>query len=393
MKIARIGCAVVIIILGLMFVGAGIAAFVPMRFTTTAHGQIEPGRVLRVAFPVAGHLSAIADGGEVEKGQVIAALDTAPEEAALASLAGQIELLREQADLERRAMAAGGRQLELDISRAEKRLEHIENQLEAERGRLAELNLEILKSQQREKSLTAQLRRSEEAVLASLIGQGLVTEMEMALSRHRAELAELEAAQLEMEVERTRLGHELRLGELVTQKATTEAEIARLKASPPGGRALLELERRLAELTAEVERAEQSIEAKRIRAPFDGRILAVEAAEDAFVTAGQAVAALADDSEMVFRGSVGQDAIGDVSVGQEARVRIAIYPYLRFGYVEAKVQKYETRLSAGGPAVYPVTFELDEAPFRLSPGLAGSADITVYHGTILNYLTRRFTEE
>ena len=393
MKIARIGCALVLVVLALMFLGAGIAAFVPMRFTTTAHGQIEPGRVLRVAFPTSGHLVAIADGGEVERGQVIAALDAAPEEAALASLAEQIELLREQADLERRAMAAGGRQLELDISRAEKRLEHIENQLEMEKGRLAELNLEILRSQQREKSLTAELRRSEEAVLASLIGQGLVTEMEMALSRHRAELAELEAAQLEMEVERTRLGHELRTGELETQQATTEDEIARLKASPPGGRTLIELERRLAELAAEVERMEQSIEAKRIRAPFDGRILAVEAAQDAFVAAGQTVAALADDSEMVFRGSVGQDAIGDVYIGQEARIRLDIYPYLSFGYVQATVQKHETRLAPGNPAVYPITFEIAKAPFLLTPGLTGSADITIYHGTILSYMTRRFTEE
>lgn len=393
MKIARIGCALVLIILVLMVAGAAIAALVPMRFTTTSHGRLEPGRLLRLAFPAQGRVVWLAEPGAVEEGDLVAALDTTAEEEALTALAKQSALLRRQLDLEKRALEAGGRQLEIDIARAERQLEHLETQLEKERGRLAELDLEIVKYQQQEKSLTAELRRSEEAVLASLIGQGLVTQMEMALSKHRADLAKLEAAQLEMQVEREQLTRELRIKELDTQRAVREAEIASLKAAPPGGRTVVELEGRLAEIEAETERLEQTADAKRLRAPFGGRILTASASKGEIVSAGQPVCQLADDSELVFRGTVGQDAIGDVAPGQEALLRMDVYPYLRFGHIKAEIESVETRLAPGETAVYPVAFKLDKAPFRLTPGLTGAADITVYRGTILKYLTRRFREE
>ena len=387
MKINRIAAGLLFVVLLLLVAVSLFVSIVPIEFTVSAHGRVEPSRVLRVAFPAGGRIVLLARG-PVRKGRLIAALDTSAAKSALASLARRAGLLRKEMDLERKALAAGGRELGLRIAQADQDLKHLEETLSVEKGKLADVSLQIVKLQQEEKALTAVLRRSEEAVLSSLISQGLVTKMEMALSKHRSDLARLEAAQIKLQVDREKLARQLRVGDLAARKTGKESELSILKIRPQGGRGLLGLERQLEEIKAQAERVSQTIADKRILAPFDGQILITLASVGEVASAGQNLLLLADESSLVFRATCGQSLRSDLAVRQKAKVRIENYPHLAFGYVPAALDEIQTRISHTEAPAYVLRFSLGKPPFRIVTGLAGTADVTIFRGTVARYLAR-----
>ena len=372
-----------------LIVSVGVFAFVaPMDFTVTARGRLEPARMIRVAFPGRGRLVFLASGARARKGELLAALDATAEEGALKGLSRRVELLERELGLAREELAAGGRERALDISQAEKELAYVKRRIEIERGSLARVDLAIVKAEQEQRILTAALRRSEEAVLSSLMSQGLVTKMELALSKHRAALARLDASQTKLQVERETIRRGLRVEELASQALAQETRLKVLKNRPPGGRSALALQRGMAELKAETERVSAAIREKRFTAPFDGKILSAAGRAGEIVAAGQCALVFADESKLVFCGSAGEKALTDLKPGLKARIRLNHYPSLSFGTVPATLRKMEVRLVPGEPVGCAVTLELGKPLFRITTGLTGFADVIIFRGTLAQYLMR-----
>lgn len=73
---------------------------------------------------------------------------------------------------------------------------------------------------------------------------------------------------------------------------------------------------------AELERIQLDIGHTTIRAPFDGILNEQEAEIGAVVAPGNPVATLVDNSPLVVSGQISQQAIGQIGVGQSARVRL-----------------------------------------------------------------------
>lgn len=378
-----------LVVLAALIAGVVVFAFVaPMSFTVTAPGRLEPRRMIRVAFEAPGRLVFLAAGPRVRKGEVVAALDATVEQKSLESLGRSIALLETELKIERAAVAAAGRRLKVEIAAREKELENTRRRLRAESGPLARVDLELVKSEQQERILTAALRRSEEAVLSSLIGQGLVTKMEVELSKHRAALARLEEGQTRLQVDREGLTRGLRVDDLKTSEAAKAAEVQALKDRPPGARSVLEIQRRLVELRAERERVAERIQARRRRAPFDGVVQFASARVGEFAPAGHPVMTLADDTALVFRAETGPGALRDVRLAQKVNLRIDSYPRLTFGAVPGRLERLETRLAPGEPTRVRLEVSVGETRLPLRPGMTGQADVVIYRGTLVSYLMR-----
>ncbi|HRU06646.1 MAG TPA: hypothetical protein P5137_12830 [Candidatus Brocadiia bacterium] len=221
MSVYRVAAALVAVVVVLLGAGAGFVFFVPMEFHATAPGRLEPGRMARVSFAMAGRVAMVARGN-VKAGEAVAALDTAAEQAALASLMRQAELLRKEVELEGEALAAAGKEAALELAQAQKDVDRLRTRLELEKGRMAALAVEILKNDQEQKSLTEGLRRSEEAVLASLTRQGVAAQTEMELTKYRAALARLESASMKLLIERERMNQGLRARDLEVEASAAE---------------------------------------------------------------------------------------------------------------------------------------------------------------------------
>ncbi len=388
MSVYRVAAALVAVVVVLLGAGAGFVFFVPMEFHATAPGRLEPGRMARVSFAMAGRVAMVARGN-VKAGEAVAALDTAAEQAALASLMRQAELLRKEVELEGEALAAAGKEAALELAQAQKDVDRLRTRLELEKGRMAALAVEILKNDQEQKSLTEGLRRSEEAVLASLTRQGVAAQTEMELTKYRAALARLESASMKLLIERERMNQGLRARDLEVEASAAETRVAGLKGRPAGGRSVVALRRQLEELEVERARVERAAAEKRFVAPFDGWVMTRNVREGETLAAGQVALVLADEGPLVFRAVADQRLGVEIAVGQKGRVRLDVYPYLAHGAIPAEVTEMQTVMAAGEGASYLLTLRLGPSQRKLAPGLTGQADLVVFKGTTAGYLGSR----
>jgi HlyD family secretion protein len=155
---------------------------------------------------------------------------------------------------------------------------------------------------------------------------------------------------------------------------------------------------------AELAKAEHRSKLTEIRAPVDGVVngLAVR-------TAGQVVAAGAvlltivpDAEELVTEAWLRNDDVGFVSPGMPAKVKLATYPFQKYGWLTGEVTSIgadsevpeSMRNTQGEPLFYKVRIKLaaqalirDGKSFSAKSGMQAVADIQLGERTLLEYLT------
>lgn len=107
-----------------------------------------------------------------------------------------------------------------------------------------------------------------------------------------------------------------------------------------------------------------------LEAPRDGTIIAVPVNVYQVVAAGQPVAVLRTDQTMVLEVGVAETVVGDLKIGQAARVTLEAFPGLD---IEAEVSEIGAGLS--GLAALPVKLRLTNPPPAIRSGQAGEAHI------------------
>jgi multidrug resistance efflux pump len=143
-------------------------------------------------------------------------------------------------------------------------------------------------------------------------------------------------------------------------------------------------------LELQAARLAQDLRHKEIRAPFDGEVISAHIDPGEYLAGGDRVALMvADTSRYVFTGEVSPEERAELRRGQRAQIRLDAYSYLRYGEIEGRLERIEGVYRDGRPAAYALTVALDdELPFPLHTGLKGSAQIVVFHGTLVQYLRR-----
>ncbi len=145
-------------------------------------------------------------------------------------------------------------------------------------------------------------------------------------------------------------------------------------------------------------------------APFDGRVYNIKATQGPVQQGEELFSLLPDDRDLVLEAKVMNQDIGFISPGMKAKVKLATFPYQEFGVIEGEVVSVSpdavVEKDANGRdmgPVFPIKVRLnrDAIPVRgqdvkLTPGMAGTADIVTRKKSILSFLiepiTRKFSE-
>jgi membrane fusion protein len=332
-----------------LIAGALIAYGCVGTYTRKAHvaGVLVPqGGGVNLTAPVSGRVAEIraTEGSSVGDGEVLFVIDT--EHTILSKLGDRTEV-RESADAIsekiglRRAGLVAERQLrtgQAGIRRTSlrRRLQHLSEEI----ARLDdEIALQVRRRQLAEKSL----RRYEDLIAAGFVSSAQVQGQQEAL---------IDQSSRSRSLERMRLNLQREHAELVAEDAQVEGDLANALATIDANIAALEQEA--------IETA--SRRTSLVLAPKAGTVTAVGVGAGQWVNAGQTLAALHPQGVPLEADLYATSRVsGFVEAGQPVRLRIAAFPYQKFGFQAGQV------VEVSGSA-----FALSDLPVAISRAPAGS---------------------
>jgi HlyD family type I secretion membrane fusion protein len=407
---SRAGPRLLILLLsGLLAAALAWAGWATVEQVVRATGQVEPAaRVQVVNHPRGGRVAEllVAEGDEVRRGEVLARLDPALDDSALAELRGRLEAARievarlaaELADAPLRPardlVAARPDLVAEATGLATARRYALERRLAqlASTERQREMELEEQRAQIRRLETTLVLLKEEAAAVDALAAKGLTPRLErVALQRRVADaegelaVAERAAAAAGAAIEEAAAG---RARLLADRESELREELAAARAEA-------------ADLREKVARQQKLVGELELRAPVHGIVKDV-----AVTNPGQSFAAHAPLMRVVPLGGpllveaqVQQRDIGRVHVGQDATVKVMALDYLRFGRLEGEIVRIAADANTDertGATTYTAVvatdrraLELDGVTYPLVPGMLVDVELHVGERSILSYLTDR----
>lgn len=345
----------------------------------TVSGRIAPadGAIKAVA-PQFGRVIArrVREGDQVEEGQVLYELSSerSTKDGGIARrVSAALDERRTLLEQESRAQIRQLQQRLAELSQRQKLL-HDESEVMARGKPLQEKRIRLAESA---------LRRFQ-----ALREQGFVSELQLAQAE--AELAEQQSRLQAVERGRLSTARELALAAGDAAQATSQIELVKLQTA----RTLAALEQEAAE--------QQGRGGVRVLAPAAGVVTALSAQQGESVVAGVALATIVPKaSRLEAHLQAPSNAIGFVAEGQAVRLRVAAFPYQKFGYMTGRVRSVErgpiTETAAGAQgrveAVYRIAVSLDRQTVaaygqqhQLRTGMALEADIKQDRRRLIEWL-------
>jgi hemolysin D len=398
------------------------AAFGQLDIIATAEGKLVPQTLLKIVQPAeAGVVKQLLvnEGDSVKAGQVLARLDTTLASADKAGIASDLDIQKMQ---RRRIEAELADQPMMPKARDEpQRFAQVQSQYLAHRQA-------YLDGLDQEKSLLAKAEHERKSAM------GIVTKLEQTLPTYRrtadayAKLEKdgfiggLAAADKEREaIEKAR--------DLDAQRSTVEALSAMIAAQQKKVSQLQstyksELQRELADIRAKIAQLQPNLDKTvyreglmELRAPQDGTIKDLATTTvGAVVQPGTVVLTLVPEGEQLFADvSIKNEDVGFTQVGQTAQIKLAAYPFQRYGMLTGNViylsadaienNKPNTTSSAintnasdpstpASVATYKARVQLDTQLLKdpqgnrlmLTPGMQVVAEVNQGKRTVLEYL-------
>jgi HlyD family secretion protein len=423
----------IILLLGATLVGCGRSSTpTPTPFATappsasnfhsgggvTASGEVVPARDAALSLPTDGVIAEVlvAEGDEVEAGQLLIRLESTQQTAAVA----QAEARLRQAQVRLDELKAGPRPQEVEIAQAaveaaQAQLARITEGVQPEEVTAAEaalaaaqaslqkvqegpgedeITLAAVGLKQAEIDLKQAQWAYDEVAYGDEVGASpQAAQLEQATLDYEAALARYHLAvraptEADIAAAKAQLAQAEANLALLRQK-TSEAEVAAAKAEIRRTQAQLDLlqagvrpeeiaaaETEVAAAEAALTQAQATLADAELHAPFAGTITTLDVSPGEVVSplAGQVVLTLADLSRLqVETTDLSERDVDRVAVGQQATV-----------YVEALGQELEGTLvriacqasTIGGDVVYPVVIELNEQPPGLRWGMSVDLEIS-----------------
>jgi len=419
---------------GLSIVGASAlllvwAAFAKLDVVAVAEGRLVPSSFVKVVQAadagVVGELL-VADGDSVSEGQLLIRLDRrasgADRDAAEREVwLARLSLQRAQAELEGRA------DLQLQVPPAAPSwlpglAAQVRAQFAARRSAQADALAQERENLNRARADLGAARQILDKLSATLpaFQQSAKAFESLAKDGFVGELAAGERAREALEREQDLKAQAATVESLQAAVAQSQKRLAALesqyRAELEGER--VELQSRLGRGEAEWEKSRVHHDLQEVRAPQAGVIkdLAI-AARGAVVQAGNPLLTIVPRGDaMQAEVQLKNEDAGFVGQGQPARIKIASYPFQKFGLLDGHVtlvgaDALDPRQAAaaaaqppaGSPWTYRAWIALDSslpagasAPLKLQPGMAVTAEISQGQRTVLEYLlspVRKMTQE
>lgn len=383
------------------------AAFGKLDVVAVAEGRLVPKSQLRIVQPAEGGVLRellVKEGERVRAGQVLARMDMRSTEADAAAARNEIALRRLQ--LRRVDAELNGSRL---VALPEDPV-RLYRQVEAQREARANAHEASLAEQ---RSVVARARRDMQAALET---QGklsgalpVLVEQERAFERLARDgyagklmLAQRSRERLEAEQDLRAQEHRVEGARATMEQGTRrEAQIAAAyRAQLQSER--VEAELQLARLEQELEKFNHRQTLAELRSPADGVVkdLATQT-QGAVLSPGTVLMTMVPDGEaLVAEVWLGNQDAGFVAGGQSAKLKLASFPFQRYGMLDARVARISADSTErggdggkGGAYAYRAQLEplaqelrLGEARHALLPGMQLTAEIKLAERTVLEYL-------
>jgi multidrug resistance efflux pump len=310
-----------------------------IEVSQTAHRVDAPVGARIVALPV-------TLGQRVQAGDIVVQLEAESERKALGEESARLAAVEREIEATNRVLVALGRTIHEDRSVAA---------LAGDEG----------KARQRQAEIEARIATEEAMRATQLRDAGAIADLEVLRAIAEADRRNAGKRALEIDVSK-----QLQAGR--ARETDTLARVEEIR------RQIVVLEGRRATSSAVIEKLEQAIATRVLRAPVAGQVADVTPVTvGAYVREGQQILSIVPAGRLrVIAEFRPRDAIGRVRPGHQATVRLEGYPSTQFGALDAVVRDVGAEPRNG---MVRVELELVSSPPGLHPvhGMPGSADVTV----------------
>ena len=345
------------------------------------------------------------EGQRVHKGDVLVELDKTAAEKELATTTQSLNIARAERDILRRlAMGSGADDIinSAGVSGEAKAVlrEFTASQLalvgakeQALKGSIASHQRQLQFNQQTKAQLEGEAQKLKDR--QAKVKQKLESANAIERIRLQNELDTLEQRITTANSAATSQGQQVLQSQLTLAQAQSQSQVSLAETNSSIGGQVITQEQRIAELENNLAKAKRALEQTTITAPVDGTILALNTRTiGGVVNVAERIAQIVPDNDLLYVDvTLDNQDVGFVRVGQRVVVKVATYPFQRYGYLEGTVENIspDAIQDEKKGLVYKAKVKLSGANsskknrLKLLPGMSVSAEITTGKRRIIEF--------
>ena len=345
------------------------------------------------------------EGQRVHNGDVLVELDKTTAEKELATTAQSLNIARAERDILRRLAMGNGADDIINSAGVSDEAKAVLREFTA-----SQLALVGAKEQALKGSIASHQRQLQFNQQTKVLLEGEVQKLKDRQAKLKQKLESADA------IERIRLQNELDTldqrittansaatsqGQQVLQSQSTlaqaqsQSQVSLAETNSSIGGQVITQEQRIAELENNLAKAKRALEQTTITAPVDGTILALNTRTiGGVVNVAERIAQIVPDNDLLYVDvTLDNQDVGFVRVGQRVVVKVATYPFQRYGYLEGTVENIspDAIQDEKKGLVYKAKVKLSGANsskknrLKLLPGMSVSAEITTGKRRIIEF--------
>ena len=345
------------------------------------------------------------EGQRVHKGDVLVELDKTTAEKELATTAQSLNIARAERDILRRLAMGNGADDIINSAGVSDEAKAVLREFTASQLALASAKEQALKgsiaSHQRQLQFNQQTKAQLEGEAQKLkdrqtkVKQKLESANAIERIRLQNELDTLEQRITTANSAATSQGQQVLQSQLTLAQAQSQSQVSLAETNSSISGQVIAQEQRIAELENNLAKAKRALEQTTITAPVDGTILALNTRTiGGVVNVAERIAQIVPDNDLLYVDvTLDNQDVGFVRVGQRVVIKVATYPFQRYGYLEGTVENIspDAVQDEKKGLVYKAKVKLSGANsskknrLKLLPGMSVSADITTGKRRIIEF--------
>mgnify|MGYP001021652571 FL=1 len=347
----------------------------------------------------------VQEGQRVHKGDVLVELDKTTAEKELATTAQSLNIARAERDILRRLAMGNGADDIINSAGVSDEAKAVLREFTASQLALASAKEQALKgsiaSHQRQLQFNQQTKDQLEGEVQKLkdrqtkVKQKLESANAIERIRLQNELDTLEQRITNANSAATSQGQQVLQSQLTLAQAQSQSQVSLAETNSSIGGQVIAQEQRIAELENNLAKAKRALEQTTITAPVDGTILALNTRTiGGVVNVAERIAQIVPDNDLLYVDvTLDNQDVGFVRVGQRVVIKVATYPFQRYGYLEGTVENIspDAIQDEKKGLVYKAKVKLSGANsskknrLKLLPGMSVSAEITTGKRRIIEF--------
>ena len=345
------------------------------------------------------------EGQRVHKGDVLIELDKTTAEKELATTTQSLNIARAERDILRRLAMGNGADDIINSAGVSDEAKVVLREFTASQLALASAKEQALKgsiaSHQRQLQFNQQTKVQLESEVQKLkdhqvkVKQKLESANAIERIRLQNELDTLEQRITTADSAATSQGQQVLQSQLTLAQAQSQSQVSLAETNSSIGGQVIAQEQRIAELENNLAKAKRTLEQTTITAPVDGTILALNTRTiGGVVNVAERIAQIVPDNDLLYVDvTLDNQDVGFVRVGQRVVIKVATYPFQRYGYLEGTVENIspDAIQDEKKGLVYKAKVKLSGANsskknrLKLLPGMSVSAEITTGKRRIIEF--------